>query len=99
LELSKAVVLNRVARLPRGPSIDIKWGASPYALCNREGLINKYICLYNLFVIKWAWNKGQLHKEGVADKRWRTTDLKNIRSHWWFCVLVDWCQTLQTYDD
>jgi len=38
-------------------------GASPYAPCNMENLINKftnkYICFYRLFNVRGAWNKWQ----------------------------------------
>jgi len=55
--ISNTVVLNRVALHMEG-SIDFKGGARPYALCNMERLINKlinkYICLCNLFIVKAA---------------------------------------------
>ena len=39
-------------------------------------LTNKYICLYNLFVVRGVWNKVLLTKRGVVEKRLRTTVLK-----------------------
>ena len=51
-------------------------GARPYALCNTESLINeftnKYIWFYNIFNAREAWNKGQLLKGRVVEKRLRT---------------------------
>jgi len=48
---------------------------SPY---NMESLINKftskYICFYRLFKVKGAWNKGQLLKGGVVEKK--------VKDHW-----------------
>ena len=54
-------------------------GTSSHALCNMDSLINKltnkYICLYNLFIVMGAWNKGQLLKGSMVEKRLRTTGL------------------------
>ena len=63
--LDRPVVLNRGGTLPKG-------GASPSALCNMEILINKFtnkhICFYNLFKVRGAWSKGQLHEGAVEEK-------------------------------
>jgi len=44
-------------------------GASPYAHCNMESLINKftdiYICLYSLFNVRGAW-KNDNHFETTS---------------------------------
>jgi len=61
---------------PQGASINFQRG---YALCNVKSLINKctnkYICFYNLFNVKGAWNKRQLLERSVLEKRLRPTAL------------------------
>jgi len=52
-------------------------GFAPY---NMKTLIikftNNYICFYSLFKVREAWNKGQLLKKDVVDKRLWTTVLR-----------------------
>jgi len=73
------MVLIRGGRLPRGASIGFKGGASPYALCDMESLINKltkkYFCLCNSFIVRRTSNKGQLLKGGLVEKRLRSNGL------------------------
>jgi len=77
---TKAVFLYRGVSLPRVSSINLQGGSSPYTLHNMQSLMNKntnkYNCFHNIFNITGPWNKGQLLKGGVVEKRWRTTALE-----------------------
>jgi len=39
---------------------------------------NKYICFYSLFKLRGAWNKGQLLKGGLVERRLKTTAMEFI---------------------
>ena len=47
---------------------------NPCALYNMESF-EQEIVLSNLFKVKGAWNKGQLLRGGIVEKRLRTTGL------------------------
>jgi len=70
--------------------------SSPYAPYNMESLINKFtnkhIVFYSLFKVRGLnWNKRQLLKGGVVEKRLRTTALHQILHH--TLILVHCCFT------
>ena len=81
-DMYKAVVLNQ------GESVNFLEDMNPYALCNIESLIykftNKYICFWR------AWNKGQLLKGGMIEKRLTTTSIKACSTCIFFVILVEW---------
>jgi len=54
-------------------------------------ITNKYTCFYSLLKVRGAWNKGQLLKGGVVEKRLKTAGLKTtvwsvVTAHTFFGV-------------
>jgi len=72
-------------------SICFKGRASPYALCNMESLmnkkklINKCICLYNLFIVRGGGRK-RLRNTGLNEQA-----ITAARQHTWFFTLEAHC--------
>ena len=94
-----SVVLNWPALPPKGASMNFQGGASPYGPYNMESLVNKFtnkhISFYSLFKVRSLnWNKGQLLKGDVVEKRIRTTALHQILHH--TLILVHCCLTKLT---
>jgi len=67
-ETYRTVILNRAQGVNKFPE-----GREPSRALNRESLINKfankYVCFCSLFKVSGAWNKWQLLKGVVAEKR------------------------------
>ena len=87
--MSSPVVLNLGGSIPHGASKNFQRGASPFVFCNMGSFWTKEFCPSCLFKVRGgAWNKGQLLKGGMAEKKLRITGLVKVKYKFKFILKI-----------